>query len=495
MKDICLIPCYNRPEFLYWTLKQIEKAYLSHKIEYWFLADHGYNPEILEIIKDFKYSKKIIKQTKHNYHSATKLSRNILSGYKKAYQTKAKYIFLIEDDILIGKDFFKMHYGIQNDENIFCSIMSENHNTKFDTSNNLNNYYISKQADYQSIGVCFKRVNLKQIVKHLIPEYLNNPFKYVNKLYPKSKIGSQYVEQAGLIRRIIENNNYKVAFPDVPRCYHAGFYGKNRGKQLTGHYKDKISKLGKIIFDNKNMEYMTGGGRHYKDSKPINLNTDYIKLKKNNVGILKIPKNKYRFSIIMPSYLELYKDSATNREEKFLRAVNSVINQTYEYWQLIIIADGCKKTVDLYKTHFSKYNNIDCYKIDKQNLWSGNVRHSGIMKAEGELIIYLDTDDYYGPDHLRKVNSKIKKYDWIYYNDIDISNGIPKIKYAKLKTGFATTSSICHKRSLNVGWLDLSSYTHDIEFIRRLQKKSNNYKFVGECDYYICHWAHSKVEH
>lgn len=54
------------------------------------------------------------------------------------------------------------------------------------------------------------------------------------------------------------------------------------------------------------------------------------------------------FSIVMPSYLGDYNSSAgpsaTNRVEKFIRAVDSVLAQTFGSWELLIVADGCEKT-------------------------------------------------------------------------------------------------------------------------------------------------------
>lgn len=245
---------------------------------------------------------------------------------------------------------------------------------------------------------------------------------------------------------------------------------------------------------------MTGGGRYYEDSKPVSLNTNLNRIELKQGSIIKKPKYKYKFSIIMPSYLEQYKDAATNRESKFIRAVKSVINQNFKDWQLIIVADGCSKTVDLYKKHFNSIPNIDCFRIPKQKIWSGNVRQVGLEKAEGRYIIYLDSDDYYGENHLNLVNDKLKKYDWIYYDDIDISSGEKKIKYARGRTndieiGRTTTSSICHKSSLKSSWHDLGTFKHDINFIKRLCSETENYAHVGQCEYHVCHWAHSKVEY
>ena len=52
-------------------------------------------------------------------------------------------------------------------------------------------------------------------------------------------------------------------------------------------------------------------------------------------------------SIIMPSYLGAYKKAAKDRDRKIVRAINSVVKQTYKDWELIVIADGCNKTVDI----------------------------------------------------------------------------------------------------------------------------------------------------
>ena len=104
-----------------------------------------------------------------------------------------------------------------------------------------------------------------------------------------------------------------------------------------------------------------------------------------------------KFSIIMPSYLGDYPNSATDKEDKLIRAIESVLQQTYKNWELIIIADGCDKTINLLKKYFKtidKNKDIVLYLVPKQKIWSG-VRNFGIQKATGDYIIYLDIDDYY----------------------------------------------------------------------------------------------------
>lgn len=213
-------------------------------------------------------------------------------------------------------------------------------------------------------------------------------------------------------------------------------------------------------------------------------NEKYLKAKQ------KIQKqNKYKFSVIIASFLGHYSGAATNREQKFLRAIDSVLNQSFKDFEIIIVSDGCDKTVELYKKHYSKHRSITCIQINKQPLFSGEVRSAGITFAKGEYIIYLDTDDYYGKDHLKIISENIKDFNFVYFNDIFGQ----KIKDVQLKLGSSGTSSICHKRSLGVNWSGCNGYTHDFMFIKKLINKGNYSKLAVNSQYYICHSPNSDL--
>ncbi len=205
----------------------------------------------------------------------------------------------------------------------------------------------------------------------------------------------------------------------------------------------------------------------------------------------KIENNKYVFSIIMPSYLGDYLNAAKNRPAKMRRAINSVLAQTYKDWELIIISDGCDKTVKLYQ-EFSHHKNIKCLKIPKQNLFAGVVRQKGIEHATGKYIIYLDNDDFYGKNHLSIIKAGLDNNDWVYFNETlyamrrDTNKVEATKKIVKLGCGIAGTSSICHKRNLNVSWNGLDGYGHDWWFIKQLMQY-NSYKKISDGEYFVCH--------
>lgn len=189
----------------------------------------------------------------------------------------------------------------------------------------------------------------------------------------------------------------------------------------------------------------------------------------------------------MQSYLSEYPGCAGNREEKFIRAVKSVIDQTYEDWELIIIADGCELTFDL-SGQFSNDSRVSCYLIPKQQIWSGTARDLGKMQAAGEYCLYLDTDDYYAKNHLETINDQIGSFDWVWYNDF-IWNGKSWIerKCNIRRLGFNGTSNVCFKRSLNVSWSVYTGYAHDYYFNQQLLKVSGKFAGIRTPGYYVCH--------
>lgn len=199
-----------------------------------------------------------------------------------------------------------------------------------------------------------------------------------------------------------------------------------------------------------------------------------------------------KFSVIMQSYLGPYKGAAMDREKKIVRAVESVIKQTLQSFELIIVADGCEKTFDLISDKFKGNPKISVYLITKQEYWSGVPRTFGGMMAKGDRIIYLDIDDFYGPNHLESIDRQFGGYDWVFYNDWIYDPRKNKFKQRPCniaRIGYNGTSNICFKRSLNVTW-DFVGYAHDYHFNQSLIKRSKKFGKIMDTGYYVCHLPH-----
>ena len=189
----------------------------------------------------------------------------------------------------------------------------------------------------------------------------------------------------------------------------------------------------------------------------------------------------------MPSYLGSYKGAATNRETKLIRAVKSVLNQTFTDFELVIVADGCPKTIEIIKKNFTD-KRISLYSIKKRPLWSGRVRNTGIEKATGEWICYLDIDDMFGPDHLKIIADQITTHDWYWFNDRSWNKRQLQFNehHCQLVRGKCGTSNLCHKPDL-VGWDERNNYYQDWQFISNLLIVSKNYEKIETPQYLICH--------
>jgi glycosyltransferase involved in cell wall biosynthesis len=200
-----------------------------------------------------------------------------------------------------------------------------------------------------------------------------------------------------------------------------------------------------------------------------------------------------KLSVIMPSFLGEYEGCASDRENKFIRAVHSFLENSFYDKELIVIGDCCEKTEEVLKDYFKHELQIGIIKFfqfsKKQKLFSGSLRSKGIELASGEYISYLDTDDILGKGHLLSIYNQVKSQDldWAYFNDFINSDAGLITKRVELKKDSIGTSSIIHKKSKYLNWDKCDGYGHDYKFIERLIKWSDKKDKIYGGTYIICH--------
>lgn len=108
------------------------------------------------------------------------------------------------------------------------------------------------------------------------------------------------------------------------------------------------------------------------------------------------------FSIIVPSY---------NKAKYIEATINSVKNQSYTNWELIIVDDGSTdNSVDIITKASSSESRILFFKRETEKKGGSVCRNIGIEKAKGNYIVFLDADDLLHKNCLKNRIENIGKH-------------------------------------------------------------------------------------
>ncbi len=117
-------------------------------------------------------------------------------------------------------------------------------------------------------------------------------------------------------------------------------------------------------------------------------------------------------SVIVPTY---------NRKEYICRCIDSILEQTYKDFELIVIDDGSddgtEKICDAYGAR-----NSGIKVIHQKNGGVSKARNSGIKYAGGKFCIFVDSDDYLLKDYLQQMVEAYEKFgdDYIYVTSFKV---------------------------------------------------------------------------
>lgn len=121
-------------------------------------------------------------------------------------------------------------------------------------------------------------------------------------------------------------------------------------------------------------------------------------------------------SIIIPTF---------NRSTVVLRAINSVLKQTYKNFELIVVDDGSTDDTELQLQTLIANNSIQYYK--KTNAGVASARNFGVSKARGQWFAFLDSDDEWLPHKLQEQMTYLKDkthLSIVYGEEIWMRNGV-----------------------------------------------------------------------
>ncbi len=177
-------------------------------------------------------------------------------------------------------------------------------------------------------------------------------------------------------------------------------------------------------------------------------------------------KNYGLVSIIMPSY---------NTAKFITETVKSVLQQTYPYWELIIVDDCSTDGTNEVIKPFLGDSRIQ-YLQNEKNSGAAVSRNRALGEAKGKWIAFLDSDDLWEPTKLEKQIAFMVEhnYHFSYTNYVEIDELSAPI--GKSVTG---PRRITKHGMYNYCWMGCLTVMYNAEFVGLIQiediKKNNDY--------------------
>lgn len=186
-----------------------------------------------------------------------------------------------------------------------------------------------------------------------------------------------------------------------------------------------------------------------------------------------------KVSIIMPSY---------NTARYIRESIESVLNQTYTNWELIIVDDCSSDNTDEIVAKFTD-GRIKYFKNEK-NSGAAVSRNKALQEAKGKWIAFLDSDDLWMPE---KVEKQIKfmtdnGYAFSYTNYIEIDEN--SVSKGKMITG---PKRVNKRKMRDYSYIGCLTVMYDAEKVGLIQiediKKNNDYamwlKVIKKADCFL----------
>lgn len=124
-----------------------------------------------------------------------------------------------------------------------------------------------------------------------------------------------------------------------------------------------------------------------------------------------------RISVILPVY---------NAEKYVRKAIESVLNQSFTDFELIVVNDGSTdSTPEIIKSFDDERIRI----ISQENLGPGASRNNALEIAQGQYVMYLDSDDWFCTDALKIAYDEItsKDCDLTFFQMINYDDATSKV--------------------------------------------------------------------
>ncbi len=273
MKEIVIIPAWQRPEFLAATLERLRAADEGTQ-EFWVSLDRRHSQAVAMVATNFARSIGDRAKILTRAHSYRGNSYNVLHSYSEAVKKLPDLIHLVEEDIFISDDYFAWHRAAHQLVGN-CAAVSAARNQNFPNDPEPEPGAVYLHGAFQSVAVSFRPQQLKEVLKHAGQRYYRDPIGYCRKVFPNTRIPVGNAEQDGLINRVIEASGGWVVYPTEPIAYHAGFVGYHRAGESPMKTGVPVQVAAKALLEMDAAE-MNRRAHSYPDHQVVDLLAKHV---------------------------------------------------------------------------------------------------------------------------------------------------------------------------------------------------------------------------
>ena len=177
-------------------------------------------------------------------------------------------------------------------------------------------------------------------------------------------------------------------------------------------------------------------------------------------------------SVIIPTY---------NHGHFLGRALQSVLDQTYDKWEAIVIDNHSTDNTDEVLRKFTD-ERIRALKIHNNGVIAAS-RNMGIQAAHGEWIAFLDSDDWWKPQKLQVCLDRVKTSVDLVYHSLEIINDISDNKNIRVNGSRQLKKPVIIDLLLNGNTISNSSVMVRKKVLEKIGKINENIDMVGAEDY------------
>lgn len=158
---------------------------------------------------------------------------------------------------------------------------------------------------------------------------------------------------------------------------------------------------------------------------------------------MKVQSSKPYFSVVIPLY---------NKERHILATINSVIQQSFQDFEVVVVNDGSTDGgAEIVK-------GLSCSRvrlIDQENAGVSVARNRGVKESFGEYIAFLDADDLWLENHLENLHKLINKHPGM---------GLYACAYRIRRKGMHDDSIVLHGLDGNSNFVVIANYFDSVAY-------------------------------